>query len=364
MEENTNTLNNKTENIESADISTNTTNFNQLYDTEMPTSVNTHPSTSTHCTKCGRPILRDETIYPRERHPGAPTICRECYEIMCIGYINSYYFKPTPTFYEDLSDRRFFGVELEVDAGGYSNIVAKEIHNIANTFCDRKIYIKGDSSVPDGFEIVSHPMTLRYHMNIMKWEEIMEHLINSGYVSHSSHTCGLHCHVNRTSLGSTLEEQESTIANILYFVENNWDKMLSFSRRTEKQMSKWAARYGILTNPMDTLDYVNASNPCRYKCINLLNDDTVEFRMFNGTLRYNTFIATLQMVNEICNVAVSLSDKEMMNLSWSDFISRIGRNKNKELFTYLKEKGLLPNVQSNNIYDNQGGVCQCVAYSA
>ena len=49
------------------------------------------------------------------------------------------------------------------------------------------------------------------------------------------------------------------------------------------------------------------------------NEDTIEFRLFRGTLRYNTFMATLQLVDEICNAAISLSDREFERMAWSDF---------------------------------------------
>ena len=45
----------------------------------------------------------------------------------------------------------------------------------------------------------------------------------------------------------------------------------------------------------------------RYTCVNLENPATIEFRMFRGTLKYNTLIATLQLVNRICDVALYLS---------------------------------------------------------
>ena len=76
-------------------------------------------------------------------------------------------------------------------------------------------------------------MILDYHLNQMSWRTILSELVSMGYKSHQAGTCGLHCHVNRSSLGEDYEKQESTIARILYFVEHNWDKMLSFSRRTE-----------------------------------------------------------------------------------------------------------------------------------
>lgn len=80
----------------------------------------------------------------------------------------------------------------------------------------------------------------------------------------------------------------------------------------------------------------------RYVAVNLENYNTVEFRLFRGTLCYKTFIATLQLVDEICFQAMSLTDREMEELSWSEFVSRI-LPKKTELIEYLKLKRLYVN---------------------
>ena len=76
--------------------------------------------------------------------------------------------------------------------------------------------------------------------------------------------------------------------------------------------------------------------------VNLENENTVEMRIFRGTLKYSTFTATLQMVDEICDFAVSLSDEELQNLTWLDFVQRITSDK-QELIDYLKVKRLYVN---------------------
>jgi hypothetical protein len=81
----------------------------------------------------------------------------------------------------------------------------------------------------------------------------------------------------------------------------------------------------------------------RYVAVNLENYETIEFRLFRGTLRYETFIATLQLVHEICHAAVALTDREMENLSWSDFVLRIDKESRSELVDYLKSKRLYVN---------------------
>ena len=296
----------------------------------------------TSCENCGNAVHIDDAYYMDENddYPYCPT----CYSYECNHkIIHDYGYKPEPIFYGQ--NRRYFGVELEVDCGGDYSDNAENVLDIANTGNHQRIYIKHDGSISNGFEIVTHPMSIDYHRYDMPWRDIMDELVDMGYRSHKTSTCGLHCHINRSAFGDSYEEQEEAIARVLYFVEHHWDEMLRFSRRTEGQMARWAARYGMKGKPKELMDNAKKNNYTRYRCVNIQNYNTIEFRLFRGTLKYNTFIATLQLINEICNVAVSLSDDEMTQLSWADFINGINKNSNKELFIYLGERNLLPEVK-------------------
>ncbi len=268
--------------------------------------------------------------------------CSECYHDCCNenSPIKEYGYKPDPIFYGNGS--RYFGVELEIDIGGRDSDYAQELLDIANVD-DEHIYIKSDGSLNDGIEIVTHPMTLNYHQNF-NWDKIMKRAVALGYRSHQTSTCGLHIHVNRTSLGQTYDEQEETISRILYFVEHHWNEMLKFSRRSESAMNRWASRYGYETSPKAILDKAKKGNYGRYAAVNLCNYHTVEFRLFRGTLKFNTLIAALQLVNEICSAAIFMSDDRIQELSWSEFVSNLTQ---PELIQYLKERSLYVNEKIN-----------------
>lgn len=293
----------------------------------------------TRCTRCNSLIAYDDAYYP-DGCDDEP-YCRNCEPDTDRGEsIYSYNHKPTPIFYG--TGERYFGVELEVDNAGESSDNADTLLSIANETAEH-IYCKRDGSLEDGFEIVTHPMTMQYHTHQMPWELLMENAVHLGYRSHQTDTCGLHIHVNRCSLGSDEAHQESAIARILFFVENYWNELLRFSRRTQGQMNQWAARYGRKDNPKEQIKHVKAQYSDRYRAVNLENYTTIEFRMFRGTLRYNTLIAALQLVNEICEAACSLSDRELEELTWSDFVARIESRGNPELVRYLKERRLFIN---------------------
>lgn len=307
----------------------------------------------TRCDRCER-IIHDSDVY-RLNDDDDCVYCSSCYEeLEKTVPIHNYSYKPTPVFYDraahhnEIKDTRYLGVELEVDSDEYigdyyQEEIANNILDIANRGLDheKRLYIKHDGSLNHGFEAVSHPMTLDYHLNTMPWKEIMSELIASGYLSHSVRTCGLHVHVNRRAFGSNIDEEDTNIAHLLYLVEHHWHRMLRFSRRTQRQIEQWAARYAPRNEPKDFKDDVKSTgNYRRYMCINLTNEDTVEFRLFRGTLRYNTFRATLQFVNVLCDLAVGLTDEEIKELTWENLVLGIDKDKYPELIEYLKERKL------------------------
>jgi len=287
----------------------------------------------TTCEECGR-LIHDDDAYYLDDDSDYP-YCHTCYTRFKRKYIHSYSYKPTPVFHGD--GKLFMGVELEIDGGGCDDNNAETLCEIAS---DSQIYIKTDGSLDEGLEIVTHPMTLEYHQQTMPWREITSKAVSLGYLSHRTNTCGLHVHVNRTAFGSDRTEQDVAISRILFFIERFWQEMLRFSRRTEYQINRWAARYGIKDNPKQVMDNAKSTGKGRYACINLCNYSTIEFRIFRGTLKYNTLIATLQMVDLICKTAVSLTDEEMTALSWPEFVMKITE---PELIQYLKERRLYVN---------------------
>ncbi|MDL2287991.1 amidoligase family protein [Oscillospiraceae bacterium OttesenSCG-928-F05] len=288
----------------------------------------------THCDDCNT-LIRQSDTYGDEDEDGE--YCYDCHMRRQENrVIRGYDYKPDPIFYGD--SIRNFGIELEIDGAGENHDKARDILDVAN-YRDEHIYCKHDGSLSDGFELVSHPMSLEYHCNDMPWRGLLNKALDLDYRSHQTDTCGLHIHVSRDAFGETRSEQEDVIARVLFFIETHWLEVLRFSRRTEYNMSRWAARYGRKDNPKDVLDTAKQSG-ARYACVNLTNSETIEFRMFRGTLKYNTLIATLQFVDRICDVALSMSDHEIQSLSWTQFVTDITE---PELIQYLKERRLYVN---------------------
>ena len=75
-----------------------------------------------------------------------------------------------------------------------------------------------------------------------------------------------------------------------------------------------------------------------------MNYATIEFRMFRGTLKYNTFIAVLELVNEIIDTAIHNTDDSLSKLSWQDFVSDITE---PELIQYIRRETKLKMLKNN-----------------
>lgn len=292
----------------------------------------------TSCERCGRIIHVDDAYY--EDDDEDDPLCYDCHtHARRNKMIEDYYYKPEPLFRGDGS--RYFGVELEIDGAGEDDASARKVMEIANGNGLENLYCKHDGSLDDGFEMVTHPMTLEYHMKEMPWAKILQEAIHLGYTSHQASTCGLHVHVNRNAFGDTEETQDAVIARILYFFEKNWEELLKFSRRTPRQLERWATRYGYKDQPKELLDHAKKGyHGGRYTSVNLTNTDTIEFRIFRGTLKYNTLIATLQLLDRICDVALCLTDDQVKAMSWTTFASGCTQ---PELVQYLKERRLYVN---------------------
>ena len=293
----------------------------------------------TACVRCGGLIRENETYYEYDDDFDERPYCSNCFHSLGRSdCIHDYYYKPDPIFHG--AGPRYFGVELELDCGGESAANAVELLKVANAGGEHA-YVKHDGSLEEGLEVVTHPMSLEYQLDRMPWEALCRKAAELGYLSHQAGTCGLHVHVSRAAFGGTEREQDGPIARVLYFFEKHWEELLNFSRRTPRQLERWAARYGYRERPGEILDHAKKGNHAgRYTCVNLTNRDTVEFRMFRGTLKANTIFATLQLLDRICDVALSLSDEELGGLSWTTFVTGCTQ---PALIQYLKERRLYIN---------------------
>ena len=301
------------------------------------------------CDDCGRWFYAGDVN--RSRRDGRMR-CAGCERSLKAKCIKEYGYKPDPIFKlhnhpdffidNDIKEL-LFGVELEIDKGENREDCAEEL---LDTSPD--IYCKRDGSLCNGIEIVTHPCTLEYHLKDLGWDKLSEVALKYGFSSQDARTCGLHVHVGRKQMGKNMEERKETAAKIVLLVDRHWDSLVKFSRRKAEQLSRWASRPNIDYEDVADGDItlieaaLATKHEGRYQAVNLENRNTVEFRLFNGTLKVGTIYATLELVSRIVNYAKSKSAEECMVSSWKDIVNGniIENAEYKELAEYLETREL------------------------
>jgi hypothetical protein len=315
------------------------------------------------------------------------------YRIHDHDYKQQLYFLDTPN---DTDKRLYLGVELEVDTdfidedndegnpcgcgnddcddcnnyynresngtinhSKYANIVLHKLNGKENG----KVFAKYDGSLNSGFEIVSQPATYHAHTenNLINWVDSMSVLKDIGYSSHDLGTCGLHIHINRDFFGDSKDAQNYNGAKIVYLMEKYWKDFVLFSRRRSSQLERWAKKQNAKDDfdnnnekTTDSLRYAFQKNYYdnrdKYVAVNTLHNATFEFRIFRGTLNYETFRATLQLVDNLARLVKKTTLTKLTSITFEDILNF---KKYPELDAYwLKRKsGTL--TEDNTPYENR-----------
>ena len=189
--------------------------------------------------------------------------------------------------------------------------------------------MKHDGSLDEGLEIVTHPCSLAYHTYQFRWAEVMRVCKSHGFKSHDTSTCGLHIHVGRLQMGETDTERHATAGKLVLLVNAVWPELVTFTRRSECKLERWAQRNcipakadleGMRDGHLLEIAY-GTRHDGRYQAVNLRNSETVEFRVFRGTLNRSTLIASLQLVNNMVKFAMSHTPTECLNATWAEVVN-------------------------------------------
>jgi hypothetical protein len=182
---------------------------------------------------------------------------------------------------------RYMGVELEVEVvNDEYNREEKAAH--LNTVINgdeigKNVFFERDGSLSNGFEIITHPMGMDDHKKM--WEWLKDRKAVRGMRSHQTTTCGLHVHVSKSTL-SKLQ-----IAKIVTFVNNRDNQPLikAVARRYETGYCK------IKSKKIGQSHY----SEDRYEAVNITPLNTIEFRIFRGSLKYESVVAAIQFSNAV-----------------------------------------------------------------
>lgn len=236
------------------------------------------------CYRCGSIIDRDDAnLYEDEYY------CDDCYEdCHCRNglyeyheYCDGYYRRDCGA--DDKKDKMLLGVELECDDGSFDYDYFDQWSNI--------IHFEEDGSLSDsGVELITQPCTLLFHQRQIPWSTLCSKLKNQGFCSHDTDCCGLHVHMSRDAMSDIQVIKMDVFINrgAEFFSEiARRDEFYDTQYKTDKRCDKskcWRG-YGM--------------HDSRYTAVNTTNTNTVEIRIFRGTLNYETILGTIEMCHAL-----------------------------------------------------------------
>ena len=252
-----------------------------------------------------------------------------------------------PSSYDMRSPRVLLGLELEIevsddyDKDGRAGLLLDNMSDyrdedgIRHTYC----LMEEDGSLDNGFEMVTAYTGLDVHKAQLQYFKNR----TAGLTSHDTSTCGLHVHVCKSSM-TTLHA-----AKMVLFINDpeNIGLVKAIARRSDASYSKIKNKKDdkhwlkdSVHSSKDKDEQIRRMNSDRYEALNFKNDRTIEFRLFKGTLKYETMIACLEFSFACWHFTASASTSELTTSKFLEFICMPEHRKDTRfLRAYLKEKG-------------------------
>jgi hypothetical protein len=222
--------------------------------------------------------------------------------------------------------KRYIGVELEVECVSTPRQdKAGLLHSMINDEeFGKNVFFENDGSLNNGFEIISQPMGLDKHKEL--WSFLNDKNAVRGLRSHNTSTCGLHVHISKDGL------TKLQIAKIVSFVNDpdNEPLIRAIARRYAEGYCK------IKSKKIGSSAY----SEDRYEAVNITGRSTIEFRIFKGSLKYESVMAAIQFSNalvEFCGQA----NASIQDLKADKFIEWINEHESEDtevLRPYIEQR--------------------------
>lgn len=265
------------------------------------------------CRYCGR--TGDGITNYKDIHDNNIFLCERC-ERNGNHLIHDYTYEPELTFYETIKDKRtelFYGIELEVEV-----LPEFRVPDVIKRLPDFT-YVKSDSSINRGFEIVTHPATYNWLLeHTDDWQNILD-IRNYGCRSYNTETCGMHIHMSKAAFG------RHHLYRYLYFIYNPVNKIAisQISQRKDELLERWSGFNNDLEVIKNKAIFRNEVGD-RHTAVGLGRRATVELRIFRGTLNPHGFWKNIEFAHALYNFT---KDNGLNSMIWVMFIAYVKANK-------------------------------------
>jgi hypothetical protein len=245
------------------------------------------------------------------------------------GTIKAWDYKPEPVFFKHRTESDpayYLGLELEVENTRENYDTDEVAESIQSKHLGSRAYLKHDGSIANGFEIVTHPHTLEAMRSEFDWS-VLETLREDGFRSWnaSNSSCGIHVHVSRSAFGGTQRRRvadHKRDAHMLRFMKLIYDNQRQVERLAGRSSNRWA-NFADKGQLVSKVKHGNQENG-RYSAVNTDNYNTLEVRVFKGSLKKERVLSALEFVSASVEYTRDLKvTSTNQALSWAKFVAYV-----------------------------------------
>lgn len=234
--------------------------------------------------------------YLSDIHQDVGSTCSNCENLRIFDWS----YKPQPVFfttkkkYSTAPPRNtfFFGaeVELDVDKDYSPGVIARTMNHIPH------VYVKSDSSINHGAEIVTHPMSFGAWKSFKEFYNALDDLRRT-YDAEGFNN-GIHVHISRKPFGG--EDNEIKFRTFIHTLMSRYPK--TFAELVMRSPNTYCHSMNAISNFRNRKDAVSVHQG-RYGAINFCNRSTIELRSFRSSTSRKEIMSFI----EFCDSAVAFS---------------------------------------------------------
>ena len=306
-----------------------------------------HDDDVSHCDRCCRAMLSENS----HAAPDGEDYCERCFDahVQCCpgcgdgfwedddslddeGYcercstprlISNYSDKTANRLRSETKDKLRFGVELEVEGYETAEQAATYIRQfLPSEYCT----LKRDGSLGEaGVEIVTRPDSIAVHKRM--FGTLFADSPGRALSSWNTGRCGMHVHISRAALS------QLQIGKMMCFL-NEPAAMTFISKVAGRRPCHWCKVH------KKKLSDVRHERD-RYTALNVTGSQTVEIRIFKGTLAEAGFLKNLEFVQALVEFTTPASRSIAQATSYRAFCDWLPKKTYPHLHAFLVRKGFI-----------------------
>lgn len=214
-----------------------------------------------------------------------------------------------------------FGVELEMEPRGHTD--QSDLIGALGGITQEKYILKEDGSLDDGVELVTIPLSLEDHTSRFGWDEVLDRVRSIAKSGAGTENCGMHVHINKAAL-SHLQ-----IGKMLVFLNSTVlrDQITIIAQRESNS---------YCTRSVKRFTDGRGISEFRHDIANV-GPDTVEIRMFRGTLRDDRVFKNIEFCHALVLFCRDVSLTEIEH--WDEFAAWVLKRRSQypHLVKFLAE---------------------------